>query len=96
MSSRFPHLVDEKGNFEARKARQMLYEWTRDNSVVNRSMSMAVHLGLSGEETYLLLACNLLAQNEHFEQLILADLETKVPTFRVQATQSGPFNTGKQ
>lgn len=48
--NKFPHLVDEKGNFDARKARQFLYEWCRDNAVVNRSMSMANHLGLSEME----------------------------------------------
>lgn len=93
--SMYPHLVDEKGSFDARKARQMLYEWQRDNGTVHRTFSLAEHLGLSSEETYLLLACSLLAQVEHFQELILDDLKFRVPTFTVQTTQSGPFGTGK-
>lgn len=95
MDSRFPHLVDEKGNFDARKARQMLYEWQRGNATVNHSFGVAHHLGFSSEETYLFMACNLLAQVEHFQQLIMDDLNTRIPTLSVQATQSGPFDTRK-
>lgn len=90
---RFPHLVDEKGSFDARKARQMLWEWTRDNATVNHSFSMANHLGLNSEETYLLMACSLLSQVKSFQQLILDDLNTRIPTLHVQATQSRPFQT---
>src|ERR1700760_3002753 len=69
-SPRYPKLVTESGQFDARKARQFLYEWCRDNGVLNQSMNLATHLGLSSEETYLLAACNLLASQEHFSRLI--------------------------
>lgn len=85
--------ITTNGHFDARKARQLLYEWSRDNDVVNRSTQLARHLGLSSEETYLLMSVHLLASNENLTEIVTAELVLRVPTFFTQATQSGPFDT---
>ena len=90
------NVITTDGKFDARKARQLLYEWTRENQVVGRSFDLARHLGLSGEETYLLMAVHLLSANEGWQQRAMEEVNTKIPTFRVQATQGGPFVTEKK
>lgn len=87
------HVIDTNGNFDARKARQLLYEFTRDNSVVSRSYNLATHLGLNSEDSALLMAIALLQENIGLSRLLEEDIATRIPTFRVQATQSGPFDT---
>lgn len=79
------------GNFDARKARQALYEWQRDNRIVRASMDLATHLGLSGEDAYLMVALNLLAENVGLFQALSDHVARQVPTFLVQPTKDGPF-----
>lgn len=90
------HVIDTNGNFDARKARQLLYEFTRDNQVVRRSYDLGRHLGLSSEDSSLLMAVALLQENIGLSKMLLDDIATRVPTFTVKATQSGPFDTKKE
>ena len=90
------HIITTEGQFDARKARQLLFEMTRDNDIVNRSHSLAVHLGLSSEEEYLLTAFYLAGAFQGLCELMLRDIETRVPTFFIQATKDGPFDTKAQ
>lgn len=83
--------ITSDGKFDARKARQLLYEWERDNSTVRRSSDLARHLGLSGEETYLLMAVHLLSANEGWQKRAMDEVNLKISTFTVKATQDGPF-----
>lgn len=71
----------------------MIYEASRDDREVAQAHSLATHLGLNTEEMYLLMSLTLLAAKWGFMANIMEDLRTRIPTFRVQATQSGPFDT---
>lgn len=85
-------IITTEGQFDARKARQILYELQRDSDILRRSRDLATHLGLSSEETYLLIAVSLLSENHGLHRMLLDEINTRVPTFRVQATQTGPFD----
>lgn len=87
------HVISTDGQFDARKARQFLYEFARDNREVNKAIALAAHLGLSSEDEALLMAVALLQSNEGLLAHLMEDIRTRVPTFQVQATQGGPFET---
>lgn len=87
------NVITKDGQFDARKARQLLYEWSRDSRTVNQTSHLAQHLGLSSEETYLLMAVHLLSENQGLLRMVMDEVNTRIPTFRMQATQSGPFET---
>lgn len=86
-------VIDERGQFDARRARQILYEFSRDSAIVNQAYQLAVHLGLSSEETALLMAVSLLQSEIGLREMLFRDIETRIPTFRMQATKDGPFAT---
>jgi hypothetical protein len=86
-------VITTDGQFDARKARQMIYEASRDDREVAQSHDLATHLGLNSEEMYLLMSLHLLAAKRGLMANIIEDLRTRIPTFRVQATQTGPFDT---
>lgn len=63
----------------------------RDSSLINRCMQVAAHNGLSGEETYVLLAYHALVQLEGMweRQLKLASLDIHSPLFVKQPSSAG-------
>lgn len=87
------HVITKEGEFDARKARQLLLEYTRDVAPLNRAHHLSQHLGLSSEDEALLMAISLLEAHERLQQILLEDIATRIPTFGRTATQSGPFNT---
>lgn len=93
MKSMDMKVITTDGQFDAKKARQMLHELARDNREVAQSFGLAQHLGLGSEEMYLLMAIHLVSANMGLMAHIMEDLRTRIPTFRVHATKDGPFET---
>jgi len=83
MGLKRPATVEEQMKIQADigAMRKAITFGQRDSSLINRCLRVAEHNGLSGEETYVLLAYNALCQLEDFwqRQLKLSALDIHAP-----------------
>jgi hypothetical protein len=86
MGLKRPETLDEQLKIQADVSamRKAITFGQRDSSLINRCLRIAEANGLSGEETYVLLAYNALLQLEDFwrDRLKLAVLDINPPTMQ--------------
>lgn len=86
-----PESADDKQLAETLNGmRVLMIRYAREHSIPNHVFNVARFQGLSGEDTYTMLAYHALLQLEHYEQIVLRSLEmSPLPPIFVAAFDSG-------